>query len=291
MARKRHKLHLVREAEADGRTREIFEEIKQALGIPYVNMMFQAFASFPEFFELFWQTLKPVLATREFFAFSERIGADGYTRMHNYFAVPDLRSRVAAMQFSPGAQSEIIRVVDLYHYNYPTLLLICAALAQAFEDPREPSLDKVTVTAAHPLFGEKPIMVEETVAPVPTRRVYEEIKRTLGTPFLNTCYLNFGRWPDFLQAYWESLKPVLKMPLYEHHRHAIESSALRCASELPEPLLLSLAHMEEAGVPADDVNAITSLTETFLNLLSKQVLNIAFAKIALEGGVRSQAAA
>src|SRR5947207_6859293 len=79
MALKKHKLHLVREAEADGRTLTIFEEIKQALGIPYVNMMFQAFASFPEFFELFWQTLKPVLATREFFAFSERIGAEGYT--------------------------------------------------------------------------------------------------------------------------------------------------------------------------------------------------------------------
>ncbi|HKD14412.1 MAG TPA: halocarboxylic acid dehydrogenase DehI family protein, partial [Candidatus Angelobacter sp.] len=64
---KRHKLRLVTEKEARGRTKEIFEEIKQAMGVPHVNIIFQALASFPEFFNHFWKTAKPLLHTQEFF--------------------------------------------------------------------------------------------------------------------------------------------------------------------------------------------------------------------------------
>src|SRR5947209_16598234 len=45
MPAKKHKFHLVREHEAEGRVAEIFEEIRETLGIPHVNVFFQAFAS------------------------------------------------------------------------------------------------------------------------------------------------------------------------------------------------------------------------------------------------------
>ena len=101
---RKHKLHLVREHEAEGRIAEIFGEIREALGIPHVNVIFQTFASFPEFLDLFWRALKPALETQEFFSFSERLGAEAYTRVHNYFSIPDLRRKVAEMNFSAGAQ-------------------------------------------------------------------------------------------------------------------------------------------------------------------------------------------
>jgi halocarboxylic acid dehydrogenase DehI len=290
MSWKKHKLRLVKEGEAQGRTAEIYDEIRETMGTPAVNMMFQAFASLPEFFELFWKSAKPTLETQEFFSFSERLGAEAYTRVHNYFPVPDLRTKIAEMRFSPGAQSEILQVVDLYHYNYAVLLLLSGALEQAFENPGS-AHSQGTRPALHPMFTARPILVDEEVAPAPTRKVYDEIKRTLGTPFLNTCFLNFGRWPDFLKTYWDCLKPILKTPLYEQHRLAMRESALTFATELPEPLQLSPAQMEDAGVPVDDVNAVVQMTDLFLNLLSKQVLNMAFAKIGLEDGIRSRLAA
>jgi len=127
--------------------------------------------------------------------------------------------------------------------------------------------------------------------PAATRKIYEDIKRTLGAPFLNTVYLSLARWPDFLSAYWESLKPWLKTPLYEQNRLAMRDSALSLAAILPRPLELSTAQMEEAGVPKDDINGVVQLAESFLDLLSKQALNIAFAKIGLEDGETSEVAA
>jgi hypothetical protein len=72
---------------------------------------------------------------------------------------------------------------------------------------------------------------------------------------------------------------------------AIRQSALALAAELPRPLPLSPAQTEEAGVSPSDLNDVIQVTEFFLNLLSKQLMNIAFAKIGLEGGGHSTAAA
>lgn len=290
MSWRKHKLQLVKESAAQGRIAEIFADIKETLGIPYVNIMFQALASYPEFFDVFWRTAKPALQTQEFFSFADRLGAEAYTRMHNYFPVPDLQRKVAEMDFSLGAQHELFQSVELFHYNAPLLLLTSAALQQSFENPtttRRPG----TLPANHPVFTTRPILVDEEHAPPVTRKIYEDIRRTLGTPFLNLCYLNFGRWPDFLKAYWDCLKPLLKTPLYEQHRLALRESALAFANDLPEPFQLSTAQMEEAGVPEDDVTAIVHLTDLYLNLQSKQVLNVAFAKIGLEDGVRTTQAA
>jgi hypothetical protein len=289
MTWKRHKLRLVKEKEAQGRTSEIYLEIKQALAVPYVNTMFQALASFPEFFDLFWKAARPVLATQEFFSFSERLGAEAFTRVHNYFHVPSLGAKAADM-FSAGAQHELRELLELYHYNYPILLLLAAALVEAIENP---GAEKCASTPARVVRRNwpRPIIVEEETAPAPTRKIYEDIKRTLGTPFLHTCYLSMGRWPDFLKICWESLAPLMKSPIYEQQRAAMCDSAVALARELPEPLQLSSAQMEEAGVPADDVHQVTQLADLFLNLLAKQVLNVAFAKIGLGDGESEEIAA
>lgn len=286
---KRHKLHAVRASEADEETRAIFSEIREALGIPYVSTIFQVFASFPGFLPLFWDRLRPVVETSEFFSAAERLRAEAYTRMHNYFTIPDLAWKVQNLQFSAGAQGELKRAVELYHYSHPVLLELCAALMQAFENP-EAAVREGT-PSEQPAHRERPVLVEEENAPPETRRIYEDIKRALGTPFFHTCYIHLGRWPEFLGEYWESLKPVIASLPFEQHSRGLRESALSLAAELPQPIQLSTSDLEEAGISRDDISAIVQTTNWFLELLSKQTLTTEFAKIGLEGGVRSTVAA
>lgn len=283
-------MKLVPESEATGATLEIYAEIKAALGISYVNPLFQALAAFPAYFRLLWKTLRPSMETGEFFSTAQRIAAEAYTRVHNYLSVPDLMRKMDEMEFSPGAQHELKDATDLYLYNNSVLLLIVAAQMQGFENPGA-SARPTTAPVEHPWHPERPILVDERNAPPDTRKIYEDIKKTMGSPFLNTSYVNFGRWPDFLREYWNALKPVILTPLYEQNRLALHQSALALAMELPKPLQLSPAQLDEAGVSHSDLSVVMQLTELFLQLLSKQLLNIAFAKISLEGGVHSTAAA
>ena len=167
ISRKR-RLILVREADASGRTLEIFQEIKAALGVPHVNLIFQAYGAYPNFLDAMWKALRPALETREFFEHADRLRAEAYTRAHNYFVIPDLCSSIRDIQFSTGAQHELTDVVELFHYNNPLLLLITALQLQAFEDG--PTLRRSAATGVeHPVISQKPVQIAEESAPAPTR--------------------------------------------------------------------------------------------------------------------------
>ena len=289
LSRKR-RLSLVREADASGRTLEIYREIKTSLGVPHVNLIFQAYGAYPRFLDLMWKALQPAVETREFFQHADRLGAEAYTRTHNYFLIPDLCSSIRDIQFSTGAQHELTDVVELFHYNNPLLLLIAAMQLHAFEDG--PTQRRTAATGTpHPVIEEKPVQITEESAPPPTRKIYDEIKRTFGVAFVNSDYQALARWPDFLSLYWNAFKPVASSPLYGESRHALRESALTLASDLPNAPQLSVEHMQDAGLSDEEISPAIHITEEFLENLSGLVLNVAFAKIALEGGNKLRAPA
>lgn len=282
LSRKR-RLSLVSETDASGRTLEIYQEIKVALGVPHVNVIFQAYGAYPAALEAIWNALRPCVETSEFFRCAERLRGEAYTRTHNYFAVPDLCATIQQVHFSTGAQHELTDVVELFHYNNPLLLLIVALQLQAFEDG--PAVARTAErNANHPVFTRKPIKISEDEASTPIRKVYDDIKRTLGVPVVNTDYQAFARFPDFLNVYWTALKPAVMSPLYGENRHALHDSAITLATDLPNAPQLTVDRMQESGLGADEISAAIHITEEFFDFLSGLVLNIAFAKISLEGG-------
>ncbi|HWG49460.1 MAG TPA: halocarboxylic acid dehydrogenase DehI family protein [Candidatus Acidoferrales bacterium] len=286
----RNKLNLVSESEAKGETAKIFADLKDTLGIPHVSMVFRVLASLPRFFPLFWKSAKPMLHTGEFFTSADQIRADAHNRMQMNFSVPDLRAKLTEMDFTPRAQEEVKDVVELYEYVNPVLLLNMAALMEGLEQPVAPPRHG-TLPAQHPSHPGRPILVDERLAPEPTRRLYDDIKQTMGTPYLNTSYITFGRWPDFLREYWKSLKPTIGTPTYEDQRKALREFALSSARDLPEAIELSRATLDKAGVSDDERTMAQQAIHFFMDLLSKQVLNIAFARVGLEGGAPSAIAA
>ncbi len=286
MAWKRgNRLRLVPEREAQGRTAEIYQEIKTALGLPHVSLIFQAYAAYPPFLEMHWARLRPLVSTREFFAIADRLRADAYTRMHNYFDIPDLRARMEALRLSPGAQQEVTELIELFHYANPLLLLIESAQLQAFEGPVG-SITEATAPAEHAVFENPPIRVGEEVASPTVRKLYDEIKHTLDVPLVGTTFRALARWPDFLAAYWEVLRGILQSPMYQECLHGIRESATQLARELPGPFELPLDQLADAGMPDEGIASVVRITEVFVKELAAMLLHIVVAKIGMEGGTR-----
>jgi hypothetical protein len=283
MPLKKGKPVLVREHQADGFVREIFQQMRGVCGVPHVSVVFQAYAAHPKFLELHWRVAKPLLETQEFFSLAERLRAEAYTRMHNYFRIPDLCAQMTDLSFSPGARNELTDVAELFHFQNPVLLLLMAAQMQAF-DKAAGREGEGTRPASHPEFNEKPVLVEEETASGAVKKIYDDIKRTLGVPIINTDFRALARWPDFLREYWTVLKSLVQSPVYIESCQGIRGSGLNLAHELPEPFELTVAQLQDAGLDDADVEAAVRLTETFLKVLSGQVLNMAVAKIGLEGG-------
>ena len=276
------KLTLVRESEASGRTSQVFAEVKAALGMPYVSLLYKAYAAYPKFLDLHWQAFKPVVETQEFFDLAGRLRAEAYTRMHNYFRLPDLCAQLTEESFSPGAQHELTRLIETLHASNAPLLLLAAAALQAFDKPI--GRERKTHPAQAPSMFAMPIAAEEERAPASTRKIYEEMKRGMELPVLNLDYRAMGRWPDFLRDYWQVLRPISESPVYRESCQGLRESAAALAEEIPVQVSLTVAQLQDAGMKDEDVAAVVRITEMFTKSLASLVMNIALAKIGLEGG-------
>ncbi len=281
--RKGNRLKQVSESQAEGDIAEIYREMRESLGVPHVDGAYQALASYPEFLKLHWRALRPIVSTREFFELADRMRADCYTRMHGYFEIPDLNSRIGNMEFSTGARQELMEIVELHNYSSPLLLLLFAAQFQAFDSPVGQSGNSCT-PAEHQEFSGDVVLVPETNAPAVVHRCYEDVKRTLGLPFVPNFYMSIARWPDFLQLYWDTLRPITRSPVYEGCHYGARETAFALVREFPAPLEFSIGQLSEAGISDDDIGSIIRIVEMFVNAFSASVLNVATAKIALEGG-------
>jgi hypothetical protein len=274
---------VITEHQATGSTAEVFFEIRHSLGLPYVPVPFQIFAAIPKFLELHWAAVRPLVATEEFFALGERLRADAYTRAHSYFHVPDLCERVEDLRFSTGARHELTNAVELLQHANPLVLLLMAAQLQAFD--KKVGTQPISTTPATPMEKhERPTLIEEEHAPAPTRKLYEDIKRTTGLPIVTTDYLVMARWPDFLAAYWQVMKPIVESPIYSECCVAVCDTACDLTHELPGELSLTCEQLTDAGMSDEDVGACVKITELFVKKLSGMLLNISAAKISLEGG-------
>jgi hypothetical protein len=284
MPERRGKLKLVREREADGRSREIFEELKQALGIPFTPVIYQALAAYPEFLDLHWRAFAPLAATEQFFQLGSRLRGESYTRMHNYFQIADLCEPLNEMSFSPGAKHQLGDVIELFNYVNPLLLVIVSAQLLGFEQPIGQGKDARSGRAEHPLFIDRPVLIEEEPAPVPVKRIYQEMKRTFNLPVVNTDYRAFARWPDFLREYWNALRPIAQAPSYREQQRALCESSESMVKELEMPIDLGVEKLQQSGLADKDIESILRTTQIFQNILSGLVLNVAAAKIGFEGG-------
>jgi halocarboxylic acid dehydrogenase DehI len=284
MVEKRGKLLLVREREAEGRAAEIFSEIKQALGIPFVPVFYQALAAYPAFLDQHWRAFSPLVSTNQFFHLADRLRGEAYTRMHNYFQISDLCEPLTEMSFTEGAKHQLGDVIDLFNYTNPLLLVIVSAQLLAFEQPIGADVIGQAAGAEHPRLLERPTLVEEKVAAAPVKKIYEEMKRALGVPVVNTDYRAFARWPDFLREYWKALRPIVQAPSYREQQRGLCESSEAMVRELTTRLDFSPDKVEEMGLDDKQLESALRVTQTFQNVLSGLMLNVAAAKIGFEGG-------
>ncbi len=281
--KKGNRLHAVSEHDAPPQTRAIYDEIRQSLGVPFVSLLFQVYASYPGFLSAHWKIVRPIVESGEFFQLAERLRADAYTRAHNYFEIVNFCPELEGLHFSDGAKQELNRVVDLFVYVDPILLLIAACQQQAFDglvgSGRPSAMPKKSSR-----FEINPILVDDDSAEPGPRRMFDEIRQTTGLPFVTQELRALARWPHFLSVYWNFLQPLLTSPIYNECSFGIQESAWSLTKELPGNMEMPLDHMTAAGMSEDDIASVVRLTQAFTRGLSGSLLNVSIAKIGIEGG-------
>jgi len=283
--RKGNRLQLMPESEASPRVREIYTSIRQTLKLPSVATFFQAYGMEPTLLDMFWTAAEPIAKTQRFAECSDRLRADCFTRVHNYFAIPDFCEQMREEHFSPGALAELQNSIELFYISVPMTLLLAAFQLRGFDGPvGDPKVPRETFSPTWSFH--KPIFIDEEKASPLVHKVYEEMKRQFETHVVHRMYRSFARFPDFLIKYWDTLRVIVQSPLYSRFEHEVRITAEQLTYELPGPFDVSSEKLLAAGVQMEEVTSMVRITEVFERSLPSTLLNVCVAKIGIEGGSR-----
>jgi hypothetical protein len=126
------------------------------------------------------------------------------------------------------------------------------------------------------------VLMEIHHADSPTRAMYEDVKHTLGLPFVNTDYRALARWPSYFSLAWTDLKSIVATPAHEAICDAIHDRAVELAAHgLPNPGRLSGSALCAAAGRDANVAEVLQVSRLFQWLLPGLVTNIAYLRTQL----------
>ncbi len=276
-------IYPVPEYAVEGQRKVWYEEMRGDLQVPWMAVVTMAYAHYPHFFAELWRGLRPLVRSRPFVeAFqSNRVFAEDAVRGLN---PPAIAPRLAQAGYAPREIGNIRDMVDVFsHGNQPYVIIATlvrfllegndmagSGTAPAFAGRHAPD---VTVPF---------VLMEAHHADEPTRAVYEDVKRVLGLPFVNTDYRAFGRWPSYWAAAWSDLRQVAGTAAHEAICAALHERCLaQVGTRLPNPGGLSADSLRAAAAKDAPLDEVIHMSRLFQWLLPGLITNVAYLRAQL----------
>lgn len=262
----------IAEHEARGETARIYHELRQTLRVSGVNLNFRTWAAFPRFFPAMWVAMQPVVASRAFESATDDLRARAADLT---LGLPALR---ADTLLGESQRFQLERALALYHYINPKLLLFTVLVERGLAAERTDSSELSTGNfEAQVPFGPPPSMapmemVNENPDDTRLRRLFSDIKKALQLSSVNSDYRTLALWPDYLEAAWTALKPVVQTDAYRQAALTLGDHARKTAGRFPTPPGIELHRLKARG---ENTDALMQLTGQFERLLPALILNIA----------------
>ncbi len=266
-----------------GRKKQWYEEMKQAMQVPWMGVVTMAYAHYPEFFKTLWQGAQPLVRSQPFVDQCGVLRGLVDAQIAQLYP-PPLWARLECMGYAAREIAQIRALLDIFcHGNFPYLLL--ATVVRLLMEGVEPGGDADAPPASAPPAppAQVPLVLMEIHhADAPTRAVFADIQRTLDLPFVNTDYRALARWPSYFSVAWEDLKPVVSTAAYEAICLRIHHNAVMLARSLPNPGGLTSPALRRAAGRDASVDEVLQVTRLFQWLLPGLVTNIAFLRAQLD---------
>lgn len=271
-------IHPVPEYAVEGQRARWYEEMKAALQVPWMGVVTMAFAHYPHFFATLWQGIAPLVASRAFVDHTKRMQDDVEGAVAD-LTPPSVASRLAAAGYG-AREVEQIRAINAVfsHGNHPYAQI--AAIARHLLEGGEitGNGDTTPFQGRHaPEVSAPFVLMEAHHADAPTQAVYEDIKRVLGLPFVNTDYRAFARWPSYWAMAWGDLAAVAGTPAHETLCQAYHDGLVKGFSEvLPNPGGLDGAALRAAAEADGGLDEVLVVVRLFQWLLPGLCVNVAY---------------
>lgn len=260
--------------DAGNETNRIYESVEQRLRVPFVNFVFRVLANYPEYLTLAWGALEPHLLTLEF----ERAADELREMAPPQTPLGHTGTNLAGLE----VQEQVRGFTDTIHYVLPKLLLVATALDEGlYSDQsylRERAEQAVTPGVAADTTS---LQMVSGSASDRVQRVFDEIRRRHYHPGVASYYRGIAWWPEFLEAAWAQVEPVVATEPYEERKRALLDRARTFSRDLS---LLGRDRARAAGCDDRRIEEIRSILAVFrFRVIPDTFVEVALIKALLDG--------
>lgn len=257
---------------ASDEVKSVYEDIRQTLRVPVVNLLFRTLATYPGYLIPAWQQLSSAFRTRAFERFADDI---------RRIAVPEQQWNQTGEYWDDYDDIRDIRAFnDTFHYVLPKLLLVANAFYQATFGPGETTTNEASETVPKGIAdGTHEVkLVESGKADKKVKTIFADIRKQHKHPFDSSYYRGLANWPDFLETAWEKIEMVVGSATYVDQKEKITEKAKAGMH------LFSLTKISTATLDAEQVEVVKSILTAFrLKYIPEMLLDVALVKVLLDG--------
>lgn len=276
--------------DATGELKEIYDDIRETIRVPWVAYFARVLALFPGYLPLAWRAAQPNFATR----YAER-AADALRERSLLPGPnpPDLRPGLRELGWDDARIDEVRRALDALNYGNPKYVLLITAWSEAFQDRPSGGTDLSPEDAA-PVprglpEGIAPLhLVDPDSASSEVRTLFERVKDLHLYHGVSSDYRVLANWPDFLElALDRVLGPVVRTEEYDLTCRALLIRARGLVRGFPTPAGIDSDAVADSCSPSE-IAGLTGLLSMYQQFVLTVTVDMIRLKQALDG---SEAAA
>ena len=269
---------------ADEELKQIYNETKQHLQVPWMGVVTMAFAHYPLFFKTLWNGIKEIVSSQEF-VFACRELRDFTEELVKELEPKLILNELETKGYAKQEIESILEINEIFsHGNMPYIIIasIARLLLEGNEISMKSNYNKLKEWHG-PSKEKKLILLEQHHVDKETFNTFESIKTTINLPFLNTDYRAFARWPTYFNYAWTDLKNKIQTTLYEKQVSLVHDFAIEKALSLPNPASLTSAKLIIACKNTNQYEEIKEVVSLFQWLLPGLATNVSYLRAQLNG--------
>jgi hypothetical protein len=267
------------------RATQVVEEIRLALRAPIVPSPIARLAeAAPGYLEVVWPRVASSVNASGFLGSALYLADMALAEVEESYEpvlTPD------ALRDAGVAESDvasILEVIDVFHYGQPQLLLLLAALAEAFGrdrvggygkgDPRE-------VTERERAHLARDLRLAPSDA-----GLLPEVAAAMNLDAPPDLYRAVAVWPRYLEVAWEELQHLAAYPPFRRRGRGLYFYARSGARFLAEPLEADPAALRTAGLDDTTIGAARAAVDDALPAVAMMIMHAEAMRLGL--GVRTR---
>lgn len=262
----------------------LIPEITRTLRSPYTPSPLAALAEAQGYLDHVWPALHASIETAGFLGsamYMADMALDAVEEVYEpVMSVEDVQARAAGDE----DLDHLVAVLDVFHYIQPQLLLVCAALAEAWERPSvggqgRPDPREITEREQRHLVTEVPFAS-------PGAGLLPAIAEALGIQPPPDLYRAVASWPVYLEVAWEELQHLVAYPQFRRRGRGLYYYARSGSRFLARPLEANPDALRAAGLSDEAIARTGEALDAALPTLATMMMHCEAMRLGL--GVASR---